>query len=110
MSCCIRFFKTVLGTDGHPFKVLQRTVTVEDAVSADEMMATAKTRFAELEGVPDWQLHADMAEFQSNRDVTFSHSDVGRVPTGGRGTRNRYVPGDVVNPQRQSRLAQAGTK
>lgn len=61
-KCCVRFFKDLCNSEGHPFNVLQRSVIVKEAGSRETTLALAQKRFAELEGVPDWRLHADRAE------------------------------------------------
>ena len=70
----VKFFKTVLSSDGHPFKVLQRTVSVSQSdCSCEDAVRIAQQRFAGLENVGDWRLHADFfeasADTQQNRAV-----------------------------------------
>jgi len=58
----IRFFKTLLSSDGHPFKVLQRVIPVDQSESSDDAVRLAQRRFEGLENVGDWRLHADFIE------------------------------------------------
>jgi len=61
----IKFFKTVLSSDGHPFKVLQRVVSVSQSnacTTCEDAVRIAQQRFAGLENVGDWRLHADFFE------------------------------------------------
>ena len=61
-SCCVKFFNTVLSSDGHAFRALQRTINVDHARSAEEAARIAQARFETLEQVPDWRLHAHSCE------------------------------------------------
>jgi hypothetical protein len=61
-SCCVKFFKTLLGSDGHPFKVLQQTISVGNPTSDEEALRIAQERFECLELVPNWRLHADTCQ------------------------------------------------
>ena len=44
-SCCVKFFNTVLSSDGHAFRTLQRTINVDHAQSAEEAARIAQARF-----------------------------------------------------------------
>lgn len=69
MTCYrVSFFKNLLSSDGHPFKVVQRVLEVRDCQNADEAISAAQRRFAELERVPSWTLHADCAEVAMTAD------------------------------------------
>jgi len=57
----IKFFKNLVSSDGHPFKVLQRVI-VSQSESCDEAVRIAQRRFEGLENVGDWRLHADFCE------------------------------------------------
>ena len=57
----IKFFKNLVSSDGHPFKVLQRVI-VSQSDSCDEAVRIAQRRFEGLENVGDWRLHADFCE------------------------------------------------
>ncbi|MGC2201065.1 MAG: hypothetical protein WA633_13100 [Stellaceae bacterium] len=46
------------------YKVCQRSIVVS-AASREEATETAKKRFAELEGIRDWRIHAAMIEVVS---------------------------------------------
>jgi hypothetical protein len=43
-------------------RACQRSIVVRSAKTREEAVEEAKKRFAELEGVPDWRLHAQMIE------------------------------------------------
>ena len=58
----VKFFKKLMSSDGHCFKVLQRVVAIKGADSDQDAIRTAKQRFERLEQVPDWCLHADCIE------------------------------------------------
>ena len=58
----VKFFKNLLNSDGHPFKVLQRVVTVDQSKTADDAMRAAQRQFEACEQVSDWRLHADCIE------------------------------------------------
>lgn len=58
----IEFFNTLLSSDGHPFKVLQRVVKISDSKTAEDAVQVARRDFERLEQVPDWKLHADCCE------------------------------------------------
>ena len=70
----IKFFKNVLSSDGHPFKVLQRVVAVSKSNSCEDAVRIAQQRFAGLENIGDWRLHADF--FEASDDTHASHSTV----------------------------------
>ena len=57
----VTFFKTLLSSDGHPFKCLQQRIDVSDAESAAEATESASRTFETLYGCP-WNLHADSIE------------------------------------------------
>jgi hypothetical protein len=58
----IKFFKNILSSDGHPFKVLQRVIPVDQSASCDDAVRIAQQRFEGLENINDWRLHADFVE------------------------------------------------
>ena len=60
----VSFFKNLVSSDGHPFKVLQRVVAVARSQSPEDAVRAAQHRFEHLEGVPDWKLHADSIEIE----------------------------------------------
>ncbi len=61
----VTFFKDLLSSDGHPFKVLQRTITVARSKTADRAVQVAQRRFERVKNIPDWKLHADSVETES---------------------------------------------
>ena len=58
---CVSFFNKLLSSDGHPFKALQRVISVE-AESAADAARIAEERFARVEDVEVWKLHAQFVE------------------------------------------------
>jgi hypothetical protein len=54
----IRFFKTVMGDNGHTAEICQRVVQLE-APDADEAAVAAKQQFCDKEQIAHWALHAD---------------------------------------------------
>lgn len=61
----VRFFKTLLSSDGHPFKCLQQIIEVHRAKDADRAVKAAQRRYERLKRVRDWKLHADLIETES---------------------------------------------
>jgi hypothetical protein len=57
----VSFFKTLLSSDGHPFKCLQQRIDIRDAESSAQAAETASKEFEALYGCP-WKLHADSME------------------------------------------------
>jgi hypothetical protein len=66
MNYQIKFYKHLLSSDGHPFKVLQRVIPVDQSDSSDDAIRVAQQRFAWLENVGDWRLHADCVEAEQH--------------------------------------------
>jgi hypothetical protein len=57
----VSFFKTLLSSDGHPFKCLQQRIDISDAESSAQAVEAASRAFEALYGCP-WKLHADSIE------------------------------------------------
>jgi len=57
----VSFFKTLLSSDGHPFKCLQRRIGISNAESAEQAVEAASRAFEALYGCT-WKLHADSIE------------------------------------------------
>ena len=57
----VTFFKTLLSSDGHPFKCLQQRIGISDAGSSAQAVEAASKEFEALYGCP-WKLHADSIE------------------------------------------------
>ena len=57
----VNFFKTLLSSDGHAFKCLQRQIDISDAESTEQAAEFASKAFESLYGCP-WELHADSIE------------------------------------------------
>ena len=58
----VTFFKLLTSSNGKTAKVCQRAVDIHSARDRDRAIRAAKSRFAHLEGVGDWKLHADIFE------------------------------------------------
>ncbi|HEY0330578.1 MAG TPA: hypothetical protein VGC77_15950 [Rhodopseudomonas sp.] len=54
----VKFFKDILGDNGHHAEVCQHLLEVEAANSGDAG-ELAKRKFCEIERLSDWSLHAD---------------------------------------------------
>jgi len=57
----VSFFKTLLSSDGHPFKCLQRRIDVSDAESAGQAAESASRALEAIYGCA-WELRADSIE------------------------------------------------
>jgi hypothetical protein len=57
----VRFFKEVMGDNGHDREACQGTFEIE-AASPAEASELAKVEFCKLEKVADWSLFADRVE------------------------------------------------
>jgi hypothetical protein len=58
----VSFFKSLLSSDGHQFKCLQRAIEIRRARSVERAVQAAEQRFARTYRVPDWRLYADTVE------------------------------------------------
>ena len=58
----VKFYNTLLSSDGHPRKVLQRMIELREPKTAGDALEIAKRDFERLECVPDWRLHAQCCE------------------------------------------------
>jgi len=61
----VSFFKTLLSSDGHPFKCLQRQILVADSESAAQAADCAAQQVTELYGRQHWSLRADSIEVEA---------------------------------------------
>lgn len=64
----VSFFKTLLSSDGHPFKCLQQAIEVRHARSAERAIHAAERCYERLHRVPSWKLHADIIELEVHGD------------------------------------------
>jgi hypothetical protein len=58
----VRFFKSLVNSQGKPFKTLQRQIEIIDAKTALEAKLMAEREFERLRKIPDWHIHADSVE------------------------------------------------
>ena len=65
---CVSFCNKLLSSDGHPFKALQRVISVE-AVCAEDAARIAKKRFERIEDVEVWKVHAQFIEVRPDDSV-----------------------------------------
>jgi hypothetical protein len=70
----VSFFKTLLSSDGHPFKCLQLTIEIPHARNTDRAIKAAKRRYERLRRVPDWMLHADTFEVEIDGKADYQFS------------------------------------
>jgi hypothetical protein len=61
----VRFYKRVQNSSGHPFSVLQRTISVSRSETIEDAIRIAQEQFEQLEGVRAWHLRADFVETQA---------------------------------------------
>jgi hypothetical protein len=66
----VKFFKVLLSSEGHQFKVLQRKIAIRRSKSPQRAEKAAQRRFERAEHVRDWRLHADMIEMEGCAEET----------------------------------------
>jgi hypothetical protein len=66
----VKFFKHLLNSSGHPFKVLQRIIDIRRSKSRERALEAAQHRFERAEHMPDWKMHADTIEVQADKNKT----------------------------------------
>ena len=62
---CVKFFNTLLSSDGHQRKVLQRKIVINEPETAKDAKEMAQREFEHLECIPDWHLHAHSCEVEA---------------------------------------------
>lgn len=70
----IKFFKHLLSSDGHRFKVLQRVIPVDQSASSEDAVRVAQRRFEGLENIDDWRLRADVVEASAEQQAHQSNA------------------------------------
>ena len=60
----VSFFNELTNSRGTLYKVCQRSVEIRTARSLDRAVEAAKKRFARLEHVGEWRLHARLFEVE----------------------------------------------
>ena len=58
----VRFFKTLLSSDGHPFCCLQDILEIRNADTPDSAVAQAEREYERLHNVSQWNRWADIIE------------------------------------------------
>lgn len=66
----VRFFKTLLSSDGHPFRCLQDSLEITNAGSAEAAMARAERQYEKLHNVSTWSRWADSIDISELTDFT----------------------------------------
>jgi hypothetical protein len=59
---CVSFFKSLLSSDGHPFKCLQEQIVVSDLENSAQAADSASRLFETTHSLRDWRLRADEIE------------------------------------------------
>jgi hypothetical protein len=62
-SYCVRFINEIPRNE-RLFRCCQRSIIIRSASSAERALEAAKEQFAELEGIPDWKIHAALIELE----------------------------------------------
>jgi hypothetical protein len=60
----VSFFKDIVNSCGKEFRVRQRALQIRSAKTLERAVEAAKRRFARLERVADWRLHASDVEVE----------------------------------------------
>ncbi|MGA7972754.1 MAG: hypothetical protein WCA36_08110 [Pseudolabrys sp.] len=58
----VKFLNTLLSSDGHPVKSVQRVVRIDQADTPEDACRQAQERFAKLEHVEHWSHRAQCVE------------------------------------------------
>ncbi len=58
----VRFLKTLLSSDGHPFECLQREMCIHDAATPTQAAERAEREFLQASHASDWRHQADTME------------------------------------------------
>ena len=58
----VSVFKTLLSSDGHPFKCLQFSIDIARAKSSQRAIEAARRRYQRRVRLPDWRSIADIVE------------------------------------------------
>jgi hypothetical protein len=82
MTCYrVTFFTDLLSSDGHKFKCPQATIEVRHAKSPDRAVRAAEYRFARLQHLRDWKLHADYFEVEVDGKIACYRQVLGTPET-----------------------------
>ena len=85
------------------FRCCQRSIVIRSARSPERAIEAAKKRFARIEGIPDWQIHAGLIEMEeidlsalANRSAEPQQRSPGaRHPFRSAAARNKRCTGDT---------------
>ena len=61
----VAFFKSLLSSDGHPFKCLQEQIVLSDMETSAQAAECASKLFAAHHGSLEWRLYADEVQVTS---------------------------------------------
>jgi hypothetical protein len=64
----VKFYKNMMSSDGHPFKVLQRVIEVRRSNSRELAMKAAEHRFERDKHVSNSRIFSDSIETESKDD------------------------------------------
>ena len=73
MPCYRIRFMNEFARNHRLLRVCQRTIVIRSAESPDEAIEAAKSRFAGLEGIRDWRIHASMIEIEPLERAGLAH-------------------------------------
>ena len=60
----VKFLNTLLSSDGHPVRSVQRVVRVDQADTPEDACRIAQAQFAKLERIGHWSHHAQCMEVE----------------------------------------------
>ncbi len=69
----VRLFKTLLSSDGHPAKCLQRVFAIARSRSAERAIEAARRRYQHAHRAPDWDAMADVVEATKTEPGSATH-------------------------------------
>ena len=67
----VSVFKTLLSSDGHPFKCLQFMIDIARARTAQRAVEAARCRYQRRVHIPDWKSIADIVEAKEMETLPF---------------------------------------
>lgn len=67
----VSVFKTLLSSDGHPFKCLQFMIDIGLSRTAQRAVEAARCRYQRRVRIPDWKTIADIVEVKEMETLLF---------------------------------------
>jgi hypothetical protein len=86
----VSFFKDIVNSCGKEFRVRQRALQIRSAKTLERAVEAAKRRFARLERITDWRLHASDVEVEI---LDESHRSASSAPARRRSRRSAVPTG-----------------